>query len=661
MPTPSVNLLMAVHCHQPVGNFGFVFDEAFRKAYEPFIAALERHPQVRTTLHYSGPLLDWFEREQPTFIDRLSRLASQGQVEFLASGHFEPILPMIPEEDRQGQIAWMRRAIQRLFGVPATGLWLTERVWEPELPSTLAAAGIRYTMLDTNQFKTALPYLAPELQMREEPFWDLLGSYTTDHAGHSVRLLPMSKRLRYWIPFQDVGQSIDFLRRAQREGALAVTYADDGEKFGLWPKTYEWVYEQGWLERWFSALERESSWLKTATCGQYLQDHAPNGRVYLPCGSYEEMLEWSGGYFRNFLVKYPESQAMYRKMLRLSGQVRALKDASAAEPIRRELYMAQGNDPYWHGVFGGLYLANLRRETYTHLVTAEWLLQAASPAPAHERVDADGDGLEEIALRGSVVSVLIDPDERGMVSEVSYAPKAVNLADTLSRRYEPYHEKLKARQFATAGSHTPASIHDELRVKEEGLEAHLAYDDHRRTWFLEYALEAMPTIQQVRQSTWGEHRLWSSSAWRCAPDAVTQDTDRLTATLEQTIGPGAARKTISLFRAQPRLACRLNLSELDVPVIALELNLCFRDEQRLTARCEEGVRTLTVSDGSFGLAVALAIEPAATVMSFPIETVSDSEEGLERTVQGLAIVCLWPTQGNRQWTGCVDCTIKETA
>ena len=41
-------------------------------------------------------------------------------------------------EDRLEQIGWMREALRRRFGVDATGLWLTERVWEPELAADLA-------------------------------------------------------------------------------------------------------------------------------------------------------------------------------------------------------------------------------------------------------------------------------------------------------------------------------------------------------------------------------------------------------------------------------------------------------------------------------------------------------------------------------------------
>lgn len=30
-------LVFGIHCHQPIGNFDYVFEEAYEKAYRPFI------------------------------------------------------------------------------------------------------------------------------------------------------------------------------------------------------------------------------------------------------------------------------------------------------------------------------------------------------------------------------------------------------------------------------------------------------------------------------------------------------------------------------------------------------------------------------------------------------------------------------------------------
>jgi len=679
---PSVTLLMAMHCHQPVGNFGFVFEDAYAKAYDPFVRVVERHPDVRLALHYSGCLLDWLADHRPEFLARVHALVKRGQVELLASGYYEPILPMIPEVDRQGQIAQMRSTLRRRFGADAQGLWLTERVWEPELPETLARAGIRYTMVDTNQFGLAKPWLPSASQVQDEHFWDVLGSYATDYAGSSVIVFPASKRLRYWMPFQSVERTIEFLKQLQRDEPVAITFADDGEKFGMWPKTYHWVYEEGWLDRFFSALEQERAWLRAETFHHYLEGAQPNGRVYLPCGSYEEMLEWSGGQFRNFFTKYPEANAMQQKMLRISrtlsqlraergtlkvaeGKARAsrrtplMKREGLLQQAQQELYTAQCNCAYWHGVFGGLYLSHLRRAVYAHLIAAEQLTaQAMGVRETVVMDDVDGDGCEEASLTTSTMGVVVDPSDGGVLTEWSLSGPRLNLLDTLTRRHEPYHDKLRSQQAASVASSggSPASIHDALGVKEDDLASHLIYDDHRRSAFLDYAFGRMPTLQEVVRSTWGEQRLWSSGPWQWEARASKGRGRWLDVGMVRTLSGGRLRKTVRIATDQPLLECRYETQDLTIPVVGLEFNLSLRDERYLTTPQERvGATQFVLQEASSNVSLTLSLDAPATIIHFPIETVSESEEGLERTYQGMCVVCLWTVKAPRwhvttQWT-----------
>ena len=53
---------MVLHCHQPVGNFDHVFKKALEKCYLPVLNLLDAHPNVKVGLHFSGPLLEWMEK-----------------------------------------------------------------------------------------------------------------------------------------------------------------------------------------------------------------------------------------------------------------------------------------------------------------------------------------------------------------------------------------------------------------------------------------------------------------------------------------------------------------------------------------------------------------------------------------------------------------------
>src|SRR5579872_2193034 len=100
----SIHLGLLIHNHQPVGNFPWVFQQVYEESYLPLVAALERYPAARLSLHYTGSLLDWMEQTHPEFLARIAALVRRGQVEIVSGGYYEPILPSIPDADKIAQI-----------------------------------------------------------------------------------------------------------------------------------------------------------------------------------------------------------------------------------------------------------------------------------------------------------------------------------------------------------------------------------------------------------------------------------------------------------------------------------------------------------------------------------------------------------------------------
>ena len=239
-----LRLVFGVHFHQPVGNFDYVFADHVRDVYRPFLERLAEREFFPIALHVSGPLLEWLESHEPQLVDRIGALAADGKAELLLSGFYEPVLVSLPRPDRVEQVAWMREAIRRRFGVQATGLWLTERVWEPDLPVDLAQAGVGYVLVDDRHF--LVTGFAPD--RLHAPFW-------TESDGHRVALIPIHERLRYLIPFRPPAETVGYLREARAAGHAIAVFADDGEKFGGWPGTKEWVYERGWLREFLEAVQ----------------------------------------------------------------------------------------------------------------------------------------------------------------------------------------------------------------------------------------------------------------------------------------------------------------------------------------------------------------------------------------------------------------------
>src|SRR6266446_7462277 len=216
--TSSIHLGLLLHNHQPVGNFPWVFQQVYEEAYLPMIVALERHPAVRLSLHYTGSLLDWLEEAHPEFLERIAKLVQRNQVEMVSGGYYEPILPSIPDSDKIAQIRRLTERLQRDFGVKASGMWIAERVWEPGLPRLISEAGIEWTILDDVHFKN--------VGLEDS---DLYGFYATEDQSSILKVYATSKLMRYTIPWRPAAETIENLRSlATPDGKRIVAMGDDG-------------------------------------------------------------------------------------------------------------------------------------------------------------------------------------------------------------------------------------------------------------------------------------------------------------------------------------------------------------------------------------------------------------------------------------------------
>ena len=200
--------------------------------------------------------------------------------------------------------------------------------------------GLKYVFLDDTHFRYA--------GMNEKEFF---GYYTTEESLRAIFVFPISKQLRYKIPFSQAHEAVELLKGFAKSEDVLVTLFDDGEKFGMWPHTYDWVYKKGWLDNFFRLLMEAGDVIETITAGEAIAKFKSKGLVYLPTASYEEMGEWvlcpesfdnyqklkeyvehnenlrpakdfvRGGFFRNFYSKYHRLNYMHKRMLFLSHKI----------------------------------------------------------------------------------------------------------------------------------------------------------------------------------------------------------------------------------------------------------------------------------------------------------------------------------------------------
>jgi hypothetical protein len=651
--TNQVSLLLGVHAHQPAGNFPEVLHRAHELSYRPFLQTLHRYPDFKFAVHFSGWLLQWLFDHHPQDMALLREMVLRGQAELFGGGDLEPVLASIPVRDRVGQLIALSDRLERLAGQRPQGAWLTERVWEPTVVPALADAGIRYVTVDDYHFLCTGKTLE-----------ELGGYFSTEEDGRRLDLFPISEGLRYRIPFAPAGETVAFI---EQMGAAAV-YFDDIEKFGIWPETYQWVYEKGWLTQFIEGA-LASPRIRTQHFDEFRRHTPTSGVIYLPTTSYIEMNEWTlpaprahayanlisqekahgrydrdkafvrGGIWRNFLSRYSEANWMHKRMLGLSARLDALPDSQRSAQMRDLLYRAQANDAYWHGLFGGLYLPHLRRAVYNAIVGLEAALDRAAPRPNIAREDTDLDGKDELYLQNGILQAVVSCDAEAAVLEFDSYSLSHNFADSLRRREEHYYAKMHLGEQAQAQEGGIASAHDRVSFKHAVSPADLLPDDRPRALFLDSWL-----------SMDGEAAL--------APRymlSAAQPTTGIATQFQASLPTGLVTKHVSISDNRLTVTYRLHLTsdgrfdtQLNLAMPACDGFLGrylfegsipggFGQPLRL-----ESASTLSLEDGVLGGAIELLTSAPATIVAQPHFTVSQSEEGFEKIMQAVSVTLSWP-------------------
>ena len=650
----TVKLLFGVHAHQPAGNFAKVVRDARDRCYAPFLEVLERHPEFPFTVHVSGWLLEFLVREFPDDVRRLRRMVSRGQAEIFGGGDTEPVLAALSEADRRGQIGAMNARIRKRFAARPIGAWLTERVWEATIVPALVGRGIRYVAVDDYHF-LCTGKAASELD----------GFFSTEENGRRLDLFPISEALRYRIPFAPVHDVIGHLENV-REGGAAI-YFDDIEKFGIWPETHDWVYGRRWLEDFIEAVGR-SPRIEPMRYEDYHARHRSRGVVYLPAVSYIEMGEWTlppraaqrlarlverakrestfdedkpfvrGGHWRNFLSRYPEANWMHRRMEQESRRFHGLARAAKTASMRDDLHLAQANDAYWHGLFGGVYLPHLRRQVYASLARLGAAIDRVAPRVPVSVSDIDLDGHDEVTLANRAMLAVARPHDGASIAEWTHYKLAHNFADTLRRREEHYFDRVRAGPIA-ASTGTPASIHDRLAFRTHISHDDLQVDGHPRALFVDFWQPQGGDLRQIHYRTQGTRGAFLACAGDLDGVAVAKRIGLASR------GPVARYEFSTGTRAAGTFVveCDIAMPSCDGPGGAYVCEGAvlggFAD-----AVNRAGVRAFDLTDSELGGSLRLVFAPPAMIDARPLCTVSQSEAGFEKIMQAATIRVAWPLE-----------------
>jgi len=265
-----------------------------------------------------------------------------------------------------------------------------------------------------------------------------------------------------------------------------------------------------------------------------------------------------------------------------------------------------------------------------------------------------------VLISNSKLELDLSPHNGGTLFELDFKPAALNMTNTLARRKEAYHdkalEKAKAVQVrAQQGGKSEgiASIHDTANAKDAELVAGLSYDRYRRVSLLDHFLKEGTTVKDFAVSKYGEAGDFLAGEYKydvkkeAKPKALA-----LTLAREGNYYGASGdvyrlkvAKTVSIKPKGQDIEIEYKITNLDTrefePWFGVEFNYSLKDPHLNRIGEAHGLTNINVNDQWYGVKIDFEFSKAADFWYFPIETVSDSEQGLERTYQELSLLFHW--------------------
>ncbi|MBK8423710.1 MAG: DUF3536 domain-containing protein [Elusimicrobia bacterium] len=209
----------------------------------------------KISFNFGPTLLSWMERGAPEVYarllegDRASVRARGGHGNALAQVYNHIIMPLASQRDKETQVAWGLADFEHRFGRKAEGLWLSETAVDSATLETLAARGIKFTILSPTQARRVRPLRrAADKEGAPAGDWhDVTGGRIDPSRpylwrspkGASIALFFYDSPISHAVAFEGLLNNGDvFADRLlsgfspQRDGAQLMHIATDGESYG---------------------------------------------------------------------------------------------------------------------------------------------------------------------------------------------------------------------------------------------------------------------------------------------------------------------------------------------------------------------------------------------------------------------------------------------
>jgi hypothetical protein len=407
----SLYLILGSHAHVPSGASEAEFEHVYEKIMRPFVSNLYRYSNIQAVMHYSGVILYWVERTHPEFFMLIEDMVARRQIELLGGGFYEPMFPLIPVQDRIGQIELLTTYLRRHFGKRPLGCWLPRMAWEQNLATAISSSDMNYTFLSQDQFEKAG-------LSGSELFYPCI----TEDQGKIVTVFPVSVSIGNELSKKSCSQVfIDLKNKMEQEGL------SHGERIVcVFPEHASFAPEEAQDTAWnrfFEELSLSNEFINTILPGKIIRTNKIYRKADFPNSSCDNAYSP-----RRLLFDCGEANGIYSKMIFTSVLINQLKgDKYRKQNAREELWKAQDSELFEPS--NSRTRQDLRKAAYTSLLRAERLSREKGKfIQSLIQYDFDLDGVKEYLFQDGVINCYIQV-YGASIFELDYLPKDWNYLD----------------------------------------------------------------------------------------------------------------------------------------------------------------------------------------------------------------------------------------
>jgi hypothetical protein len=433
-------------------------------------------------------------------------------------------------------------------------------------------------------------------------------------------------------------------------------------------------YNQGGLRKFIEAICNDDA-IETAHFVDTVNNTKPANISYLPLTAYMEMGQWSlsadawqlldelfdflnsnglkdkyfylvkGGIWKNFFAKYPESNHLHKRIMNLS---KLADSADDNKKIKEALLKAECNDVFWHGIFGGIYLPNLRNNAYKFLIEAESLYDKKSGVkyPSVEIKDINLDGYDELILKNDNTVAVFSSKYCGQMQEFDIKDIGFNLQNTMSRRKEGYHKTILNYSATDSNKQEGIStIHEMNLSATEEAKANIIYDWYNRYSFIDHFVEHF-SLEHFIYMNFGELGDFVNQ-----PSNIKKKKQHITFEREGSLFFDVQHYNAAIIKEYKfedlKLKADINVTaEVDKSIFyVLEFNFHFYDfgnitvngiNTRETSKCK--AKAFVFTDSAIKKEIIMEFDDDVELYWYFVKTVSQSEKGVDLTDQAMCIL-----------------------